>query len=75
MKTVAEEWKSYKEEVLPPDVGPTQLNETQKSFYAGAKSMLSMLSLWLAGEAKSNLYPVRLERELNAFAKSIDGLD
>lgn len=29
-------WQSYRQKVIPPNAGPTQLTETRRAFYAGA---------------------------------------
>lgn len=73
MKTVKDEWQSYKREVLAPDAPAIQVIETQKAFYAGAKSLLYLLRLFdeLRG---SGLYTVKLEQELDSFAKQVDAL-
>lgn len=43
MNRLAAKWISYKDEVVPPDAGENQLDETQKAFYAGAIAMWQML--------------------------------
>lgn len=35
---IMEEWNKFRETVLPADVGPVQLIETRRAFFAGAIS-------------------------------------
>jgi hypothetical protein len=42
VKALAEAWESYRR-LLPPDTSPTQLEETQRAFYAGAQTCLTAL--------------------------------
>lgn len=73
MTTIKDEWRSYKREVLPPDTPAVQVTETEKAFYAGAKSLLYLLRLF--DELRDfGVYTVLLERELNSFAAEVDAL-
>jgi hypothetical protein len=44
MNTFFEEWKSYRQRVMPPTAGPVQILETKRAFYAGAQSFLALSS-------------------------------
>jgi hypothetical protein len=39
------QWKSYRQQVLPPTAGETQVIETRRAFYAGASAALSRFRL------------------------------
>jgi hypothetical protein len=41
---IKEQWNSYVRAVLPPSVGPVQMIETRRAFYAGAQAMIQILS-------------------------------
>lgn len=69
---VKNQWESYRREVLPDNASTTQITETEKAFYAGAKALLYLLRL--NGELKDTLYPILLDQELDAFAARVDGL-
>ena len=43
MNYLAQEWESYKREVIHPNASDIQINETQKAFYAGAVSFLTIM--------------------------------
>lgn len=43
MRTVASEYASYREQVIPPDAGAVQAQECKRAFYAGAAAMWDML--------------------------------
>lgn len=45
MKTLADEWESYQNEVLPRDAPEIQVTETQRAFYAGAGSLLHLMQI------------------------------
>jgi hypothetical protein len=40
MKTVAQRFLDFQEQVISPDAPPIQIGETRRAFYAGAKAML-----------------------------------
>lgn len=44
MKTIADEWETYKKEVVPPQAGENQVYETRQAFYAGASIVFGTLS-------------------------------
>lgn len=76
-RTVAAQWATYRERVLPPDAGPVQVRETQWAFYAGAECFLVLLMNVLdpgtdATEEDLALMD-RLHEELLAFARSVEG--
>jgi hypothetical protein len=43
MKTVAEQWASYRM-ILPADAGTVQISETKQAFYAGAQAVIGLLT-------------------------------
>lgn len=45
MKRIAREWESYQQKVLPPDAGPVQIQECRRAFYAGARSLFTLLAV------------------------------
>ncbi len=64
------EWQSYKREVLPIDPSPTQVSETRRGFYAGAQSMLNLMSKVEVEDVSVDQgveHLERLTRELEAF--------
>lgn len=42
-KRLADEWNSYRENVMPADAGPEQAQEARRAFYAGATSMFFLM--------------------------------
>lgn len=42
-RTLAEQWRSYEKQVLPPAAGAVQRQETRRAFYAGAQSAFLVL--------------------------------
>jgi hypothetical protein len=44
MSTFFEEWKSYRQRVVPPTAGRVQVLETKRAFYAGAQAFLALTS-------------------------------
>ena len=43
MGIIADEWQSYRDNVLPKDAMPIQVSETRRAFYAGFCSLFSVL--------------------------------
>lgn len=43
MKTIKENWQSYKDNVVPAKAGKAQILETNRGFYAGSMSTLSII--------------------------------
>lgn len=43
MKTIFSEWKSFRQQVIPPDCSKIQATETKRAFYAGASSMFYLI--------------------------------
>ena len=74
MRTINDEWQSYKRDVLPDDASQIQITETERAFYAGAKAVLYLLRLFDALK-RDNAYPVLLDREANQYAAKVDGLE
>jgi hypothetical protein len=48
MKTIADIWASYRDQVLPHDAPQAQLVECKRAFYAGAAAI--MTALWDAAD-------------------------
>jgi hypothetical protein len=42
MKRIEEQWLSYLAEVIPADAGETQVQESRRAFYAGARALLML---------------------------------
>lgn len=38
-----EEWKSYRQQVIPPTASDVQVTESKRAFYAGANSLFRLL--------------------------------
>jgi hypothetical protein len=62
MKRLEAEWQSYKTVVIPVDAPEIQFRESKKAFYAGARSLLSLL----VSKESPNLIS-ELDSELNEF--------
>jgi len=43
MNTLQEQWESYRDTVISPDAGKTQLMETEQGFYAGAVATMHLM--------------------------------
>lgn len=43
MASVFEEWKSYRQQVIPPTAPNVQVIESKRAFYAGANSLFRLL--------------------------------
>lgn len=61
--SIADGWKSYRDEVVPKDAGPIQLLECERAFYAGAVVALNA-SLEIGNDAAI--------REIEAYRKKVE---
>jgi len=41
--TIQENWEGYRKDIVHPEAGPEQLQETKMAFYGGASSILDIL--------------------------------
>lgn len=67
-------WQEYRGRVVPRDAPPVQLQETRRSFYAGAWAVLSRLSAnACAGldDAAAVAHVESLFKECEAFSRSV----
>lgn len=75
MKTVAELWQSYVDDVLPKNAGAVQRRETRRAFYAGAGAILGAVVSGLSEDPEPTNEDVRaldtLHEELHAFARDV----
>lgn len=74
MKTVAEQWKSFRDEVMPPNVSRIQQQEMRRAFYAGAQALLTLMVVNVTDEMsdeEGGEYTNSLSEELMAFAKDV----
>jgi len=60
MNTIAEQFESYRKDVIPVDASETQVKETRLAFYAGAAAIMAIL----IGLEKQNLSDDQLEPEI-----------
>ena len=44
MKTIADAWATYAEQVVPADASDAQMKETKRAFYAGAHQTLCTMT-------------------------------
>lgn len=74
-RTIAEQWRSYEREVLPPTAGQLQRQETRRSFYAGAQAMVEIVLHGVSDEPEmtdDDEQPLtRLHAELEQFAADV----
>jgi hypothetical protein len=73
MKTVLEEWQSFRSAIIPSGASAVQVEEMRRAFYAGARAMLT-LTLEAVGpddeaECEANLQT--LDNELRAFPSDL----
>lgn len=74
MKTLAEEWASYEQSVLPATAGETQRRETRRGFYAGAQSFLMLMSRVQSDDISDDQGAEMIEvlhRELQDFSAAV----
>lgn len=46
-RRILDEWNGYRERVMPAEAGTTQVQETRRAFYGGARSMIALMLLGL----------------------------
>ena len=66
METVQDFWQSYKHNVVPVTAGNTQIEETQKAFYAGCFAYMALIKANPAVETFN-----AIEAELELFLASV----
>lgn len=75
MKTVREQWESYRRQVVPAGAMPIQVMVCRRAFYAGAEAFFA-LTLNVSGDDISDdagaEYLETLRQELQAFAKDVE---
>ncbi len=75
MKTVAELWQSYANDVLPKHASATQRRETRRAFYAGAQAFFGAIVAGLSEGAEPTEEDVQsldtLHEEFKAFARDV----
>lgn len=69
MKTIADVYGSFAEQVVPKDAPPVQRQETRRAFYAGAAALYEVLSSIPDNLVESGAAAV--EKELQDFAKAV----
>lgn len=72
MRVIEQEFERYAQNVIPPEAGQTQREETRKAFYAGVISCFSVMSSASAlPEAVQDKVLQSLARDIAAFAKEM----
>lgn len=74
MNTLAHHFASFRAATIPASAGPHQVADMKVSFYAGATSMLTLMTL--ASEGTDDIGVTRLaqiEQELADFARGLGG--
>jgi len=76
--TLAQEWASFRKQVVAADAPPVQISEMQLAFYGGAQAMLALQMKVVAddgcGEAAGMALIEAWQQEIAGFAKSrLDG--
>lgn len=74
-RSIEEEWQGYKAAVIPKDAPEVQLVESRRAFYAGARSLFSLISGGLDADHEPTdldvAYLDELTKELAAFARDV----
>lgn len=52
MRTLAMEWASFRERVVPPTAGEIQVRQTHEAFYAGAASFANLVMNQISGSTE-----------------------
>lgn len=72
---VLSEWSSYSANVLPEDAGDVQVQETRRAFYAGAASMLRLVTTGLDEGSEATEADLQrltdIDDEVQAFADDV----
>lgn len=72
---LAEEWRSYQEQVIPPAAPSVQITESRRAFYAGARSILSILLERLSPGTEPTQEDLawmdKIEAELDQFQRDV----
>lgn len=74
-RTLAAQWASYRERVMPVNAPPIQVSETRLGFYAGAAAMFDLLVMDLSPGPEPTEGDIdhmsALHQELRDFSNSI----
>ncbi len=68
------EWQSYLQQVVPENPSSVQVQETRRGFYAGAQSLLTLITkvgIDDVSEDQGVAHIERLNRELDAFFQAV----
>lgn len=72
MITIAQEWESYRDRVLPRDADETQIDQCERAFYAGNLSFFTIITRQLShgnDVSKADIGMLTaLKKELRDFA-------
>ena len=72
--SIEQQWRDYCTQVLPADVGPVQLQETRRAFYAAANAVLQVM-LHLVATQEDDEAGVRILQGMHdeciAFSRAI----
>jgi hypothetical protein len=75
-RTLASEWATFRERVVPAGAGPTEVKERRRTFYAGAASLFLLVTTEMdPGEEPTEADLARMDaihRELKAFKEDIE---
>jgi hypothetical protein len=71
-QTVKEWWESYLHDVVPANAHPSQVEETQRAFYAGAHAIMQgvVIGVGELAEDDAEQWLQRIEAELKQFGKT-----
>ena len=74
-RTLADEWKDFERQCIPERAGPGQRIETRRAWYAGAATMIALISGGLDADHEPTdldvAYLESLSQELTAFSRDI----
>jgi hypothetical protein len=71
MKTLADQWDSFRLLVVPADAGATQVREMRRAFYAGAEAMRATLMSVPDGDVEEMAACDAIQAELERFALDV----
>lgn len=76
-KTMAEEWRSYEDNVVPANASLAQRENARNAFYAGAVSLMTLIHRIMGPGGEPTDTEVQrmdaLQNELNAFIDRLKG--
>lgn len=71
-ESLRSEWLSYLEKVIPADSGSTQVIESRRAFYAGARAMFGLVHMLSTDdEAQAEKLYLMLDAELDDFKRTV----